>query len=1832
VDDAQSRQNHQFAWLLHCYHRHCLVDTPAPAGTETLFPESHPWLVDATGAEIQLDYEPRSLAINREADRVAVGTKSGKVHVATRRGSNWSTAVVSLKDIDSRTTSAVRGLAFGATGRLYACTRSGRAWLLDDERDPQPIKLPDDDAEEFRGWVGRCQRLLPLTPPNASAEAGHEDDFLLLTRGNRTCRLRDEALRVIDVSPHEGAATLFPGWSGERITAGAWTGDYLWVLGEGGALHLFGFASHEFEPVAQYSLHYPRGRGLFGDISPTPVGLGVLVADDVTFLPFESSRERTSGPRLRLDETGRRRGPEVSPRTWRHVQDAMDVATWLPFYGSQDELDNAKDVTLFVAQAHRGLSAMTWPIDDDKRQVELSSVPLDEHREAPSALFVAVRTTPGSDHRPAGIGPAVLAVSTRDHRLILRSLLDRTTLESTLKSHWDGQRPDEPQNASEAWWLASQELKERGHQALDVAGTCLPHLEAGDVRRLAVTLMAKPLQGTPETEAKGFKGWIRGLLRRAGELGTQALDDTCAEIAEGLSRQAPDGQDWLKHYEGLFRKWVIYGYTYGEKELGLRDLCQANVDGGRGLDALTYLTKCIRKRADPVWRVEVADPTLRSAAWDLHAAKDGGLVLASFTDGTIAALGLDGTRYAFAADRPADLGVEIDRAGRILSVGSREFRRKYHHGPYARRLYVEQLDGRRYLAVFALRGWRREDLKLKLPGARNAQLVALELELDKKNRQVFIRGGQSHRLDDEGYAIAERYRGPAGHPTYLLIGTAAEGAAETGQYSPFLEVELSTHGGVRVAPPKQLKLAVPAGERTRLKEAQIHPMLLRDPCWSLVADPRSGAGEHWAGFQSGRITKFAVKDGRVTEAEGAELLGDGAVWALAATADPTVSRVAAAAGARSSAFLAYGTARGAIGVVHATNEGSETQVAHIYQTRESLPISSIFAYSDFSFGDEHRRFFLATTQEGVAVLLRVHTTPFAPPGSRVDRFSLPGTVRAAVPIRADDDSKGPDFLVASGDGVLRRLCLALPRGSQRRRDAGVDTHLLLSRARHDLGLLFGDDHTVDGLRLLRVGGEQLRRFSLWRTMQEAAADLLDIKPQFSGEPPYPYVPPAVDQLLNPVRRYLEVMAGLAEDCFRLRPFRREPAKILWEEGARVARTMAAAALEHPDRDDLLQAALTLHAEVDDLCNRWMGSAHGDEAAVLAHSFAHLLDWADLALLGRSTPEGSMQGDYRQMTLTKLIARRLTYDSPMVPLEALRVINDSSWRVLVAIAEARVNSQLPESHWTRSFGRRSEAARAGLYELSILVGELGKKAMPTARSGDPLISEVVRNFALSLLLTPNRSGVIYQVFSESGLFGAPYTLRAEVRRLAERYRVWLEGLVPGGATNEMARAIELFDLASETSEGLVERSWDKLEEKTRELGEEPDDVFSDATFYAELNAVIGRARGLQRILPSGSEETNEPATATPVAARSLRYFPHSAVYLASIAATRDLIRAALGDPKTTPPGDQLRTWREKYEELVAKLAKADLFEPQRSQYALILRSWKSEIESRGWAGLDLLVTLDRMNRHVFRRDADRLLEAVIELSCRAAPPFPTLLLENDHGAPAKLSIREHLLRELENRPLLRALYEQTQVIVETNSLTSALLVAGVTRIRGGSLGTVTREQLFEAFSDSCSPHGIKVDPDPAALEECPTIPGNRLLWKAVFSELALNLRNYGTQERGPGRHASITFAVSERGLSLVIAGNNPLVYSLPNWSVLVEMPDDELRELLSKKVASAFKTGRRLGIASESSTGMGIFILQRIATLMGADLSCRVAAGRAAGASWETVMDWTPAALRKEGHP
>lgn len=718
--------------------------------------------------EASLEYEPRSLAIDRTGTRVAVGTKSGEISIIQRGESGVWQADVTRYAVQGRR--AVRVVAFVDGYVIYsagdqlsvvpsgslpptsssASVQSQQTWL-------SSCLIPDVRSQTREGsfdqWFLKGADWLPLA---STAGAGLQG--LLLTRsdfGQIVWRRPDGGIRVRWVSLHKlfGSDIKLPilaSWSTQHH------GPHL--IDASGSLFRLEWSEPE-NPRASGGLRTRRLRDFGAEV-------GHISKGSIT-----SAIPTSQGVLLRIRDLFGYAPSDGRQIEWHRIPNVVDFAVVEPptTIGGP-----SRWLWTICATLGTGIQLARWERESSHADTSLGVL---RHHQGLGSEGV-VRIASGRWRNTDG-DQDFLVLACRDHHLRIASYLDIESLIPDLKSRftfwWQHQRDFASIRREPA--LARVQVKadldrtfrnRGGGDGLGVSlvkeslirptesvrnESLLGLLDVDDLRDLVRYFTQACLADAGKTGVgpnaltpsgvDAIQSWVLRFLEIAQRL-RRAEPDIVIQVAEtlveGLWRVngvLPRRSNELQALGQILRKWVILGHTYENKPFGLERLIEWNEQGGRHLDAVIYSVALLRRRVDGESCVSFPageySPAIRAMATAPPRAVDGingscpvRLMFQAHRDGRITAADERGRicRWHLKLNH---LSLHVHRGGLIRSNIDRLVAR-YQHGAYARALFHDVLPDGRNLLVFCARGANPEDRVGPGAEAVHALLTALVIE------------------------------------------------------------------------------------------------------------------------------------------------------------------------------------------------------------------------------------------------------------------------------------------------------------------------------------------------------------------------------------------------------------------------------------------------------------------------------------------------------------------------------------------------------------------------------------------------------------------------------------------------------------------------------------------------------------------------------------------------------------------------------------------------------------------------------------------------------------------------------------------------------------------------------------------------------------------------------------------------------------------------------------------------------------------------------------------------------------------------------------------------
>lgn len=1384
------------------------------------------------GHREHLDYEPRSMAVSEDGEKVALGLKSGDIRMWARQPKvGWEPKTLRKRGKGAK---SVRVLVFNAEGNrlafaeqgggvgMFALDSRGASWELVESNGNGDGSHSEDEegARSALDWCERPRRGIHLD----------EDVFLVLDENGAGTLLRGGP-------PSSARSVKVEEWGkcGETRLCGLVAStkrDRWWALELDGSILEFGNLELDEESdkvllgdrkgrVSLTSGSWIRsqfqGDQEFRSLKFCEAGLLAVLRRHVVFIPFKS---RFGG------EGSGQPGPEVGSGA-REANGTLDEgrALWLatPFVveaavvcpragGDEDE------VWVAIATAEKGV--MWLALEKDEKSGRWKPGAGDSWSWFGPALF---GPESGKAQRQTGAlevalrprdGGAYLYVADRGHRLAITPVL-------AIRSALD------PDGSFEE--IGREHVADLAHRLFVKANGSL-----------------RSARETRSELVEEFETRVADLLERSWKLGPDAVQAVARTTTDRIflaRREKSITWRELAAFGGFVRKWIVNGRTFGDKSVGLAKLSSINETAGNKLDALAYQLPLIFRRADRTW---VSLMPRGDTILDVAVGRD--FVVASYASGQLRAFGREeGKRLAWELSSSAskekvqlcDEGMGLVRSGCSASIGVR-------NGAYARHVYMQSLDSSGHSWFVCC--FKEDDDSQATP-------LFFCAVLKKENNSVRVCEIETAESHSEIYGLTGR-TSEEGNSFRLEVAAGTNGRWEeegNAGRRPFTIFCLSWDPTEQV-----LSRESSPGEEGfkgyEARGAREEDAIARDfnPCWSLVF---SDAATLWAGFHDGMIRKFVRKSVRTdSESEsdsrqqwqevGADDRGRApGVLDAGSPVHQLDYRSLGAGGAE----VAYGTADGVGGVVRLPPEstGEPTSrlhiVGHVVHVREDAPISGVTWFED----GEDRVLFLA--EDGTAAIfclgegkrsereaLEDRTDPHPTlPGMRLDRFRFDHGSRAlkldphwSGPTRPDgrptslascSTSRGrgaPQFIVAADDGRLHSYSLLYPRRTKGRTDVVSVVKDLASEELKGGVAGMKEDLAHRYLRLLDLGHSSFARFSAWMQLQD-------------------------EGLRGDVSKFEVKLDELRRELYGRAPLDRDVAQVLWEQAARLSNERVKKWLEErPEGAAHLRDALSLDRKVASLCNQWIHHEEETEAQVLIDSLSHLIDWPDLKALAIWVEEASPDlAGFRENLVQEVLRRRLLHSNARVQFEALRVLNRALLQLNAQRAKQKPEAREALAIWPHGKG-------PGFADLLAMVGDIGRSARPRPDAAKPLATELARFFAVSLHVFQGYAYWICAMLSENLMAAEGSNLSDLVR---EQYRLNFPGAATAGSAGDRSslRYFESF-MNTDLEEHVSFLGWPHVENEEIEdaLRKKLEDAFqkvNDALTTAKLNEALTTAK-------------------------------------------------------------------------------------------------------------------------------------------------------------------------------------------------------------------------------------------------------------------------------------------------------------------------------------------------------------------------------------------------------
>lgn len=1844
-------------WLTEVYRHDGLV----PTGLEGIAGLDAEGMLSA-GANAQsfrLSYEPRSIATCPRGGRIVLGGKDGSLRVLTWQGSQseWKDEALSpvRQERDGKVGSrAVRALAILRNGAILAgyganCIgyfeSDGSTWSERRFKSSPP-------TDRASAWKFRFMRLVDFLPGLALGTTVSDQLHLLRYEGGDPEVTHCTSSGLVRRRFISGMEDTPVSRGEERMVDIVRLEREVWILTDEGSL----YCAEEVQGAGSFQLQkgFPRALGRIDyrearKLTVSKQGAAIMFRDGVYVIP------RTPDGDLELDN-----------RQFYALSDPMDLAT-----------------------IHRpGRNGPVGEIVVATGEGGLTSLPLTEASAGPRSLVgstsLVLRVASFFDEQS---GRSFLTYGTEDHRFVVRSVVDADAVSRLLRGQWERVRQAaeavEGQAGSALWvldrWITAEltralsGMEDDGGALADSfsakteekARALLAKLNADDlvrlVERLTEAWRIRPVRAESRDTLRAVRattGWALLVFERVEQIDRSLTALLARKLCRGLDGPAVRrvGDYSLGAFLTLIRKWLIHGSTYRRKGKNLETLARINSEGDRNLDALFYLTRLLRRRVDLTWCT--FPPAESTDVWDIVGAPNR-FTIQSLTGAGITATAHTGEplRWSFPSQVEDEQYIRAspDRTS-IQLFHADVFAEKYRHPPYARRLALIP-DGDSFILVFAFKGWRSTS---PLPENQQPRIFAIRFEDRSREGELRVTDLTSKPVGTEIYAL--HYLGKRNDIHHLVAGTSGFRLEATGVIPlTFLDLTLESSDHMELA-----ATFVP-GPQTDEDTGRGHPKThasFDNPSWSASSKVMGGDAWVWVGMQDGHVRCFR-RD--LTESDSAwtsvsEIVTKG--HSLRFDAIRQESPVWHVEYLPEDELLCIGTAGGAVTVFDLSSwvqdeERDRLPASPLIQMDFDTPVCGLVRLEVPTEEGETPPRLVAFSQRGRVAMFdiskrvdpRQRTRSRATfPGHCVDQFSLDRPVRAAwSPSRPWQPS--PTVVVGGPQGELRNYSLAFPRRSKQRVSAVEKWTIALQREDrfgfHDeigepttppLGAVVHslapastgwNARTHDillyrWLRVLDVGTDHLYRFSLWRELSTEAEALLSVLEQLGiGEED---IGAKRNEISGLFQGFVSRINELAEAVLTRRPLERHPLEIIADKGARVANALSEAIAEGRApglSGDLAKWATTMACSVDDLASRWIGSSLAEEGHVLTYTFRRLFHWSSVLLLSWSDPPCDLS-DFLDNLLNRLVLRRLRYTQDhRVPLNTLREINASMYRAVLRRRDSGIRLALRPG---AAQGRDGEKLPVGFVDLLIQVGDLADSRYGFLRATSPLSSEICKFFAFSLLLHPDSSLIIGQVFSESRLLEIDETLGRMVLSYVEvsADRMGLKGeefTLARQRFNAYIAPRPEFDVVLDG--GPIDSTWGLLMDLAQSEGDGDPAPLTDRDFAREQGHVLTISACLSLLKPVDHSQ--------PGVARALewleggcRYFCHSHRMLKHLRRRHDEILRTLASPdriNRTAVASAIRRAQELCGTVEHELEREQhLFEPQRSHYREIVSRWRRQVDRVSRDAADVLNLLDRFNRHVYRSCADRLIASVTELAFQVSPV--DYMEKSDYGRPRRILLRSALM----NHPLVSRVFETAVAMADNSQLLGTLLT--VARRRFDPIAssdappatTITGRELSLAFEEAFRLSGLPELEWTGRIAPSLSVPGLTVVWQAIAREIALNEERYGGTTVAPLYALKGMYRPEANDHVLEFRGRVPFYSTLARSfrSELEDLPEEQRSVKLMALAAGAWEAAVRYAPRRGDSTGFGLYMIHEICELLRIEMSTDI---RPAGDGGHDRCQW-----------
>ena len=340
-----------------------------------------------------------------------------------------------------------------------------------------------------------------------------------------------------------------------------------------------------------------------------------------------------------------------------------------------------------------------------------------------------------------------------------------------------------------------------------------------------------------------------------------------------------------------------------------------------------------------------------------------------------------------------------------------------------------------------------------------------------------------------------------------------------------------------------------------------------------------------------------------------------------------------------------------------------------------------------------------------------------------------------------------------------------------------------------------------------------------------------------------------------------------------------------------------------------------------------------------------------------------------------------------------------------------------------------------------------------------------------------------------------------------------------------------------------------------------------------------------------------------------YLTHSHTYLNYLKGVRDEV---LGPIREADRGGSERKAFQKAVERCKKelrdLDSADLFEPQRSHYKMVIRSWQDQLRRHAEDAVEVLEAMSSFNRHVYRPSADSLMADIDELALQVAPLSFT--------RTEKVLLTTRIKEALEAHPLVGNLFDHGSRLVNHTLLADTLLAVArqtVGWLEGTDTAThftrdVTLLDIWEEIQDAARQHRFAIQRTGDRFDSRYTSLGNRAIWQTIIEQWIDNVYFHGRDPNAESPSAVLYVRFDDGPKQVLRISGEDAFLDCIKEEHQVEIDenesDHERARALERLAAETMEPRKQLGV--NSSGGMGMFLIKLICDYVRLDAVLRLA--------------------------